>query len=53
MNQGIKMFGGAGTAAVHKDIKQLHDFRVSIPVDPDKLSRGDRYAVLKYLIFMK
>ena len=36
MNQGLKMFGGASTAAVHKEMQQLYDHRVSIPVDPDK-----------------
>ena len=53
MNQGIKMFGGAGTAAVHKEMKHLHDRHISIPFDPYKLSRGDRCAALKYLMFLK
>ena len=42
MNKGLKVFGMAGTNAVHKEMKQLHDRKVSIPVDLSRLSRGDK-----------
>ena len=53
INQDIKIFVGAGTAAVHKDMKQIHDCRVSITVDPNKFPMGYRRAALKYLMFLK
>ena len=52
-NQDIKIFGGAGTAAVHENMKQIQYLRVSITVEPNKFPRGDRRAALKYLMFLK
>ena len=37
-NKGIEVFGDAGAHAVHKEMKQLHDQQVPIPVEPAKLS---------------
>ena len=53
MNRGIKEFGAVGAEAVHKEMKQLHDRKVPIPVDPSKLSRGERRSALQYLMFLK
>ena len=53
MNRGLKVFGDAGDHVVHNENRQIHDRRVPIPVDPDKLSYGSRSAALKYLMFLK
>ena len=53
MNMGLKVFGYSGAHAVHKEMRQFHDRKVSIPVDPAKLSHGSRSAALKYLMFLK
>ena len=38
--------------AVNKEMKQLNDCGVLIPVDPHNLSSGSKAAVLKYLMFL-
>ena len=53
MNQGLKDFGAAGSAVTHKEMKQLYSRKVSIPVDPSSLSRGDKSSALRYLMFLK
>ena len=53
MNRGIKEFGSGGTETVHKEMKQLHERKVPIPVDPAKLSKEDRKSALQYLMFLK
>ena len=52
MNKGLRMFREARTNTVHKETKQLHDCKVSIPVDTSELSCGNRQEALKYLIFI-
>ena len=47
MKQVIKQFGDSGVYAVHKEMKQLHDRGVPIPVDHLKLSYGSEAAALK------
>ena len=53
MNRGLKMFGDVGSKDVHKETKQLHDWKLPIPVELAKLSCGSRIAPLKYLMFLK
>mmetsp|Transcript_7190 Transcript_7190/g.15685 ORF Transcript_7190/g.15685 Transcript_7190/m.15685 type:complete len:221 (-) Transcript_7190:165-827(-) len=53
MKRGLKEFGKDGESAVHKEMKQLHDRKVPIPVDPSKLARGSKSAALRYLMFLK
>ena len=52
MKRGIKEFVDALMDAVNKEMKQLNDFGVLIPVDPHNLSSGSKAAVLKYLMFL-
>ena len=53
MNRGLKVFGDIGAQAFHKEMKQLHDRKFPIPLDPDKLSRGIRSSALTYLMLLK
>ena len=53
MNRGLKVFRDAGEHAIHKEMKQLHEWRVTIPVDPAKIFCGIRSAALKYLMFLQ
>ena len=53
INRGLKMSGGAVTSALYKEIQQLYDHRVSIPVEPANILRGNNHAPLKYLMFIK
>ena len=52
MKRVIKEFGDTGVDAFHKDMKQLHNCEVPIPVDPRKMSSGSKAAALKYLMFL-
>ena len=52
MKQGIKEFGDAGVDTLYKYMKQLHDLRVPIPVDPLNLYSGSKADALKYLMFL-
>ena len=47
------MFGDAGDRSVHKEMKQLHERKVPIPVDLAKLSSGSKSDALKYLMSLK
>ena len=42
MNIGLNLFGGAEVDAVHKEMKQLRDRGVPIPVDANKLFSGSK-----------
>ena len=53
MNRGVKVFGDAGHQSVRKEIKQLHERKVPIPVDPDNQSHGSISTAIKYLMFLK
>ena len=53
MNQGLKDSGASGTATIHKQMKQLYYRKVSIPVDPRRLSRGYKSSALRYLMFLE
>ena len=53
MKRGIKEFGDAGVDAVHKDMKNIHNTGVPIPVDPRKLYSVSKADALKYLMFLE
>ena len=53
MKKGLKIFGNAGAEAVKKEMKQLHDMDVLIPVKRGDLSDDERHKVLQYLMFLK
>ena len=53
MDNGLKVFSAAGSATIHKDMKQLYDRKVSISVDPHRLSIGNKPSALLYLMFLK
>ena len=49
----IKVFGKEGVDAVIKELKQLHDRVILDPSDPNKMSKEEKQASLKYLMFLK
>jgi hypothetical protein len=53
VKKGLRLFGTAGTDAVAKELKQLHDLKVIEPVDDNSLSTEDKSAALQYLMFLK
>ena len=52
MSKGLKEFGEKGVEAVMKEIQQLHDREVIIPVETSELSREEKKAALAYLMFL-
>ena len=48
MKRGIGKFGDAGLDDVHKEMKQLHDRGVPIPVDSRKLYSDSKNAAAVY-----
>jgi Reverse transcriptase (RNA-dependent DNA polymerase) len=53
MKKGIKMFGEAGTDAVLKELKQLHDKNTFQPKMPSTLTAAEKSAALQCLMFLK
>jgi hypothetical protein len=53
IKKGLQVFGDAGAAAVIKELNQLHDLQVIVPVDPKLLTRDDKSNALQYLMFLK
>ena len=53
MNCGLGESIGAVFDAVHREMKQIHDIGVTIPVYPINMSRGNHSTALKYLTFLK
>jgi Reverse transcriptase (RNA-dependent DNA polymerase) len=53
MKKGIKLFGTAGTDAVLKELKQLHDKNTFEPKSADSLSQEEKSAALQCLMFLK
>ena len=49
----IKELGDVGLDDVHKDMKQIHNCGVPIPVEPCKLSSVSKATALEYLMFLK
>ena len=52
-NQGVKLFGASGKAAIEKELHQLLDRRVLHGVSHDNLTLDQRHAALQYLMFLK
>ena len=53
INQGLKVFGKKGEAALRKELQQYHDFRVVKPKKYQDLSYEQRRSILAYLMFLK
>lgn len=53
MQKGLKVFGNKGTRAVQKEMQQIHDRKVLMPVNVDKMSREEKAQALRYLMFLK
>jgi hypothetical protein len=52
LKRGLKGFRKDGIVALGKEIEQLHTRKVAKPVDSSKLSKGQKRALLRYLMFM-
>jgi hypothetical protein len=52
IKQGLKEFGKYGIIALGKEMEQLHTRKVAKPVDSSKLSKSQKRASLRYLMFM-
>jgi hypothetical protein len=53
MKAGIKRFGDRGTEAVKKELQQLHDRQVLVPMHLEQLTGLERSRALGYLMFLK
>jgi hypothetical protein len=53
MKAGIKQFGDRGIEAVKKELQQLHDRHVLVPLHQDQLTALERSRALGYLMFLK
>ena len=53
INQGLKVFGKKGEAAVRKEPQQFHDHRVVEPKKPQDLSYEQHRRSLAFLMFLK
>ncbi|KAG7353502.1 hypothetical protein IV203_002857 [Nitzschia inconspicua] len=52
-NKGVKLFGAAGEQAIEKELRQLLTRDVMHGVDSQTLTREQRRAALRYLMFLK
>jgi hypothetical protein len=53
VKKGLKAFGGDGTQALLKELRQLHDRQVVEPKGPDEITQQQRHDALRYLMFLK
>ena len=53
IQKGLRVFGDAGVEAVLKELRQLHEREVIIPVHPKRLTRDELKRSLPYLMFLK
>ena len=53
LKRGLEVFGNEGILAVKKELQQLHERDVLIPVNADKLGTEMRRQALPYLMFLK
>ena len=53
LKAGLRVFGDDGAKAVQKEMKQLHDREVMIPVHKKNLTYEQRKEALAYLMFLK
>jgi hypothetical protein len=52
LKQGLKEFGKDGSVALGKEMEQLHTQKVAKPVESSKLTKFQKGASLRYLMFM-
>ena len=52
LKKGLKEFGDDGLTALGKEVKQLYTRKVSKPVDGDDLTKEQKRASLRYLMFL-
>ena len=52
LKRGIKAFGDKATAAAHKEMKQLHERTVFLPIHVSKLSQRERQRAMKSILFL-
>ena len=53
MKKGLKVFGEPGKQAVKTEMQQVHDRGVIVPVHGKHLTREEKLAALRYLMFLK
>ena len=53
LKHGLETFGNAGIEAVQKELRQLHDRDVLMPMCPSLMSANHRKQALPYLMFLK
>ena len=53
LKQGLKAFGEEGVKAVQSELKQLHDLEAVEPVHRNQLTKEQRKASLRYLMYLK
>ena len=53
MKKGIEEFGEDGVDAVLGELQQLHDRKVIVPIVADEMTREEKRAALRYLMFLK
>jgi hypothetical protein len=52
LKRGLREFGKDGVTALGKEMEQLHTQKVAKPVDADNLTRTQKRATLRYLMFL-
>jgi hypothetical protein len=52
LKRGLKEYGDDGLTALGKEIEQLHTRKVSKPIDGDNLTRDQKRATLRHLMFL-
>jgi hypothetical protein len=52
LKRGLKEFGNDGVVALGKEMEQLHTRKVAKPVDGTHLTRDEKRASLRYLVFL-
>jgi hypothetical protein len=52
LKRGLKEFGKYGIVALGKEMEQLHTLKVAKPVESSKLTKFQKRASLRYLMFM-
>jgi hypothetical protein len=52
LKRGLKEFGSDGLVALGKEVEQLHARKVGKPVDGNNLTRDEKRATLRYLMFL-
>ena len=53
LKRGLEIFGNEGIEAVKKELQQLHERDVLVPVDANSLGSEKRCQALPYLMFLK